>query len=301
MAGRTPTSTVTTRSASRREQAEWRTTRSGNQLPPITPTPSRRRRNRPASARNAASTGVEASPHNALVPSRRRRIPVSARNAASTGAEASPPDALEHSSPQGDPAPAVALASPVPSPVRSPAQDTEMLTEEAGTARSPPQVVSPPRPTEMPTENPEADDIPQVEESIVDYFPEAEAEEPDDVFACPVLDNRFLFDSQNPALTRLGDERRHSPPPWPQLGSVHPLNRARCTEPTCPVEEPHSEGLYLHDGNPNATHTHEFGDPLPFGLSNPPPAVWAAYDRDLLSLGTPHDNYVWRCFVYHHC
>ena len=53
-----------------------------------------------------------------------------------------------------------------------------------------------------------------------------------------------------------------------------------CTSPSCPVGTiRHESGLYLHDGKIN-----EEVQDYPFGLSNPPPAVWQMVHR--LEAGT---------------
>ncbi|KAL8792448.1 MAG: hypothetical protein Q9195_004981 [Heterodermia aff. obscurata] len=46
-----------------------------------------------------------------------------------------------------------------------------------------------------------------------------------------------------------------------------------CMHPTCPVGEPHEEGLYLHEGR-LAEGPHNY-----FGANNPPPWLWEAYKR----------------------
>ncbi|MCJ1423855.1 hypothetical protein MMC29_001740 [Sticta canariensis] len=71
----------------------------------------------------------------------------------------------------------------------------------------------------------------------------------------------------------------------------------RCTSPSCPVPPtiPHERGIYLHDG--------EFNGELreyPFGLSNPPPAVWQMVHRLEAGTGQPGDQEAVDSFTRNH-
>lgn len=53
--------------------------------------------------------------------------------------------------------------------------------------------------------------------------------------------------------------------------ALHPATS--CKRPTCPVKVPHCEGPYQHEGVPGK------GNHAVWGVCNPPPDVWAAFER----------------------
>lgn len=55
-----------------------------------------------------------------------------------------------------------------------------------------------------------------------------------------------------------------------------------CTSPECPIEHAHFRGVYLFQHNPMIAQG-------PFGASNPPPTIWAAYHRLQENQETPED------------
>jgi len=59
-------------------------------------------------------------------------------------------------------------------------------------------------------------------------------------------------------------------------------SRTPCESPACPIKPAHSQGRYLHNGKRNRR------SPV-FGSCNPPPEVWAAYDRKRAGNGTTED------------
>ncbi len=55
-----------------------------------------------------------------------------------------------------------------------------------------------------------------------------------------------------------------------------------CRSPECPIEHTHFQGVYLFQKYPMISQG-------PFGASNPPPAIWAAYHRLQENQETPED------------
>lgn len=52
--------------------------------------------------------------------------------------------------------------------------------------------------------------------------------------------------------------------------ALHPATM--CKRPTCPIDFPHCEGVYQHDGVPS-------GRGHVWGICNPPPEIWAVYEK----------------------
>lgn len=79
-----------------------------------------------------------------------------------------------------------------------------------------------------------------------------------------------------------------------QIIYAGPARVGRCTSSTCPVREAHGVGLYVHNSKwslwPTST----------FGISNPPPHIWAAEARRLAKDESPEDMEMIHQFVMHH-
>lgn len=74
----------------------------------------------------------------------------------------------------------------------------------------------------------------------------------------------------------------HPPNPQPTTPQ-NPLTLARCCSPGCPIKHLHSQGLYLHD-NQLSQWKHPY-----WGISNPPPHIWQAWDRRTDKVATPQE------------
>ena len=85
--------------------------------------------------------------------------------------------------------------------------------------------------------------------------------------------------------------------PYPnvrQIKYVGPARVAQCTSSTCPVREAHGVGLYVHNSKWGLWPT------LTFGISNPPPHIWAAEARRLAKDESPEDMEMIHQFIMHH-
>ncbi|KAL9593951.1 MAG: hypothetical protein Q9219_007300 [cf. Caloplaca sp. 3 TL-2023] len=101
--------------------------------------------------------------------------------------------------------------------------------------------------------------------------------------------NEFQRQSLHPDLSVLVRTFTDNPPPRPYTMSstIMPANpdNNRCQNPRCPLQLPHSTGLYLHMNQPS-----QFASQRPhFGASNPPPQIWEARARILNDRGLMTD------------
>ncbi|KAL8924115.1 MAG: hypothetical protein Q9208_004252 [Pyrenodesmia sp. 3 TL-2023] len=80
----------------------------------------------------------------------------------------------------------------------------------------------------------------------------------------PALPCRIYFDA-SPNLIAL--------PELPYNQDIDNPTFRRCVDPICPIVGEHSQGKYLHNGEPPRILS------VAFGHSNPPPEIWAALER----------------------
>ena len=94
------------------------------------------------------------------------------------------------------------------------------------------------------------------------------------------------------------DRYSHIPEPVSPLPRIltygEPARPEQCMSPTCPVDEIHGVGLYVHQSR-WGTRPHEV-----FGISNPPDYIWAAQARIALNYASTEDKEMVRQFVAHH-
>lgn len=83
------------------------------------------------------------------------------------------------------------------------------------------------------------------------------------------------------------------------LSSTSSGQTTPCVSLECPIQTPHSTGVYLHNGKrPRSDHT--FPEKPKFGSSNPPPELWMARHRILDNLAKGNDVELTRTFVRYH-
>lgn len=80
----------------------------------------------------------------------------------------------------------------------------------------------------------------------------------------PALPCRIYFDAAPNLVT---------PPEMPYIQDIDNPAFRRCADPICPIAGEHSQGKYLHNGEPPRILT------VAFGYSNPPPSIWEALER----------------------
>jgi len=97
----------------------------------------------------------------------------------------------------------------------------------------------------------------------------------------PPPDSRSLSVPTVPRKTVRGPSG-HAPSPQ-HRAPRKPLPTARCRSPGCPIKHLHSQGLYLHDD-----HLSQWKHPY-WGISNPPPLIWQAWDRRTDKVATPQE------------
>lgn len=97
----------------------------------------------------------------------------------------------------------------------------------------------------------------------------------------PPPDSRSLSVPTVPRKTVRGPSG-HTPSPQ-HTAPRKPLPTARCRSPGCPIKQLHSQGLYLHDDQLS-----QWKHPY-WGISNPPPHIWQAWDRRTDKVATPQE------------
>ncbi|KAL8736408.1 MAG: hypothetical protein Q9166_000200 [cf. Caloplaca sp. 2 TL-2023] len=90
--------------------------------------------------------------------------------------------------------------------------------------------------------------------------------------------------------------RTQPPRPYTYTSAVVPPPSSMCQMPSCPIQFPHAEGLFLDRGEPH----HWIHDQLDFGASNPPLEIWYARERLLNDMGNQSDRAMVSGFLQYH-
>ena len=91
------------------------------------------------------------------------------------------------------------------------------------------------------------------------------------------------IDPEEQAKLWEGFHKHHTRPVQPNKLLNHTL-RTRCKSATCPVDKTHQQGAYFHERRQHHMYT------ATFGFSNPPPSIWAAYERGECGAGTEDER-----------